>query len=93
MYYFYIIYSEKLNHFYYGHSNDLSGRLRRHNTNHKGWTGKTNDWVIVYTEPFKTKSKAYARERQVKAWKNRKRVEELIKKNHDYGSVGSEHPD
>jgi glycosyltransferase involved in cell wall biosynthesis len=47
---------------------------------HKGFTGKWNDWVIVYYyEVFETKNKAYQREREIKSWKSRKKVEELIK--------------
>ncbi len=69
-----------------GYSQNPEDRLRKHNTNHKGFTGKTNDWEIVYSEKYSSKSEAYARERQVKAWKNRKRLVELIAK-------CSEHPD
>jgi putative endonuclease len=58
----------------------MEERLRKHNTNHKGFTGKTNDWIIVYTEGFSTKDQAYACEREVKKWKSRKRIEDLIKR-------------
>ena len=86
VYSFYIIYSKSIDNYYIGHTNDLNGRLRRHNSNHNGFTGKANDWEIVYSEEYSCKSDAYARERQVKAWKNRKRILDLIAK-------GSEHPD
>ncbi|MCD4664887.1 MAG: GIY-YIG nuclease family protein [Bacteroidales bacterium] len=66
--------------YYIGHSSDIVDRVRKHNTNHKGFTGQTNDWTAVYFEEYTTKSKAYARERQVKKWKNRKRLEQLIAK-------------
>ena len=85
-YYFYILFSSSIDKFYIGHTNDLFERLRKHNSNHKGFTGKCNDWKIVYSEKFNTKSEAYARERQIKNWKNRQRIEQLILKN-------SEHPD
>lgn len=85
-YYFYIIFSEELDKFYYGHTNEFDNRVRKHNTNHKGFTGKANDWALVYYEIFETKSEAYARERQVKGWKNTERIKQLIRK-------GSEHPD
>ena len=80
MYHFYILFSEKRNKYYYGSTKETVGRLKRHNTNHKGFTGKSNDWEIVYFEEYPTKSEAYARERQVKKWKNRKAVEQLIQK-------------
>ena len=79
MYHIYILYSNKLDKYYIGHTSDIVGRLRRHNSNHKGWTGKANDWEVVYSEDYQTKSEAYSRERQLKAWKSRKRIEALIK--------------
>jgi len=36
MYYFYILYSPTLDNYYLGHTSDINGRLRRHNSNHKG---------------------------------------------------------
>ncbi len=74
MYFFYILYSTSIDKYYVGHTSDLPERLRKHNTNHKGFTGKTSDWKIVYSEQFATKSEAFAREREVKAWKSRKRI-------------------
>ncbi len=78
IYYFYILYSQKIDKYYIGHTANLEGRLRRHLSNHKGFTGKTPDWKIVYTENFKTKKEAYLRERQIKSWKNRKLIEKII---------------
>jgi putative endonuclease len=48
--------------------------LRKHNSNHKGFTGNINDWKVVYSEQYSSKSEAFAREREVKAWKSRKRI-------------------
>jgi len=78
VYYFYTIYSQSLNKYYIGHTNNLEGRISRHNTNHTGFTGKVNDWTIVYSEEYPTKSEAYSREMKVKNWKSRKKIEELI---------------
>ncbi|MCB0632188.1 MAG: GIY-YIG nuclease family protein [Lewinella sp.] len=78
MYYFYILYSEILDRFYIGHCANLQDRLDRHLSNHKGFTAKAKDWCIVYTEEFPDKSLAYARERQVKAWKSRGAIQKLI---------------
>ncbi|MFO8234299.1 MAG: GIY-YIG nuclease family protein [Bacteroidales bacterium] len=69
MYYFYILYSTELDKYYIGHTGELEERIRRHNTNHKGFTGKSNDWHIVYWEEYDHKTDAYKRERKVKAWK------------------------
>jgi putative endonuclease len=78
MFYFYILYSESLDRFYIGHCSDLQERLDRHLTNHKGFTAKAKDWIIVYTEEFADKTLAYARERQVKAWKSRAAIQQLV---------------
>ena len=81
----YILYSQFNNKYYIGYSaDDLEERLRRHNSNHKGYTGQAADWKIVHKEFFHSKSEALAREREIKAWKSRKMIENLI---------GSKHPD
>ena len=81
MYYFYILYSPQSDRYYVGHTSDLEGRIKKHNTNHKGFTGHYHDWQLVYSEQFASKALAYAREREVKSWKSRIKIERLIKKN------------
>jgi putative endonuclease len=55
----YILYSANANKFYVGYTGDeLSSRLQKHNSNHKGFTGKYTDWVLVYSEAFETKAEA-----------------------------------
>jgi putative endonuclease len=78
VFYFYILYSASMDKYYIGHTSELQERLRKHNTNHKGFTGKVNDWKIVYTEEFQSKTEAYQRERQIKGWKSRQKIEILI---------------
>ena len=59
----YIIYSAQLDKFYIGFTSDeISIRLKKHNANHKGFTGKNADWIVKYTEEFTTKSEAMKRE-------------------------------
>jgi putative endonuclease len=79
-YHFYILSSKILQKNYIGHTGEiLEERLRKHNSNHKGFTSRANDWEVVYFEPFGTKSLAYRRELEVKSWKSKARVEALIK--------------
>ncbi len=88
MFYLYILYSAKKDAYYVGHTGDvLAERLRKHNSDHKGYTGSVDDWIIVYTEQYLSKAEAYRREREIKSWKNRKRIEALIKEKN------LEHPD
>ncbi|WP_353842940.1 GIY-YIG nuclease family protein, partial [Algoriphagus sp.] len=77
--YFYILYSTKLDKFYVGHTcEDLGERVRKHLTNHQGFTSKAKDWELVYFEEYNDKKEAFSRERQVKSWKSKKRIKELI---------------
>jgi putative endonuclease len=81
MFTFYILYSDMLDKFYIGHTGDiLDNRLAKHNTNHKGFTGAKGDWVVAYKEEYESKTLAYARERTVKSWKSRIRIQQLINK-------------
>jgi len=79
MNYFYILFSKTLNQYYIGHTSErLDERLRKHLSNHSGFTGKAKDWIVIYFEEFEIKSLAYRRELEVKKWKSRLRVEKLI---------------
>jgi putative endonuclease len=82
-FYCYILYSPKREAYYIGHTgDDFLERLRKHNSNHKGFTGKTGDWIIDYHEAFDCKELAYKREREIKSWKSRKRIEQFIGSEH-----------
>jgi putative endonuclease len=74
----YIIYSKTLDKFYIGFTSDMVSRLQRHNQKGKGFTGNENDWQLVYKEEFSSKTEAYSREREIKSWKSRKKIIELI---------------
>jgi putative endonuclease len=78
--FFYILFSATKDKFYIGHTCEpIEERLRKHNSNHRGFTGRNADWRVVYSERFTQKSDAHQRERLVK-WKSRKRMEDLIGK-------------
>jgi len=79
MYQVYILFSQIKNRFYVGFTSDcLSERIRRHNSNHAGFTGKTGDWKLVYSETHDSKETAMKREKEIKMWKSRKMIEKLI---------------
>ena len=77
-FYVYILYSASRDKFYVGYTSDLIERLKKHNSKHKGFTGSETDWKIIYTETFDTKAEAIKRERQIKSWKSRIKMEKLI---------------
>ncbi len=78
MFHLYILYSESLERFYVGHSNDLEARVKRHNRAGNKYTSKGQPWKLVYSEEFSSKELAYARERQIKKWKSSKMILKLI---------------
>jgi len=79
MFHVYILYSAIKDRYYVGFTSDiLSERIRRHNSNHAGFTGKTGDWILVYSEKFNNKDYAMKREMEIKAWKSRKLIQKLI---------------
>jgi putative endonuclease len=78
MYFVYILYSLTRDKYYVGSCENVQERLKKHNTNHSGFTGKTGDWIVKWTEEHITKSEAMKREKQIKSWKSRKIIEKLI---------------
>ena len=86
MYTVYILYSEKLDKYYIGFSSDVTDRVIKHNRSNKGFTSTGKPWIMVFSEVFSEKKVAMQREKQLKSWKNRTRLETLIKS-------GSQHPD
>jgi len=66
--------------FYIGSTGDIEDRLRRHNGGRSKATRSGKPWKLMYTESFETRGEAVAREKQLKRWKSRVRLEELIKK-------------
>ena len=84
MFFMYIIKSEE-GRFYIGSSDDVEKRLTQHNTKQfKGWTSRYNNWLIVHTETFSTRTDALIREKQIKKMKGGVQFKELIS-----GSLGS----
>ena len=75
----YILYSQNINKYYIGFTGDqVEVRLQKHLSEHRGFTGKQKDWQIVYSEYFQEKSEAMKREKEIKNWKSRIKIEKLI---------------
>ena len=77
----YILYSISLDLYYIGSSANPEERLKKHLSNHRGFTSKAKDWFICYLEAFEEKTGALKREKQLKRWKNREMIQRLITKN------------
>jgi putative endonuclease len=66
MFYTYILFSEKLNRYYIGQSHDVESRLSEHNSGKGIYTGKTQDWVLVFSQQFDTRAEAMHFETKIK---------------------------
>jgi putative endonuclease len=79
MSYSYILYSKQLDKYYIGSTRDLpEDRLRKHLSDHKGFTSKAKDWVIVFLEFHQDYSLSHKRELQIKSWKSKRMIETLV---------------
>jgi putative endonuclease len=65
--------------YYVGHTDDLDQRLDFHNTGQSHYTARKGPWKLVYSEAFDSRSLAMKRESEIKRWKSRVRIEDLIK--------------
>ena len=75
----YLLFSELKNKYYVGFTSDIEGRIKRHNQKSNGFNGAVNDWQFIYTENYSSKEKALEREKKIKSWKSKIKIEELIK--------------
>ncbi len=80
MYIVYILYSQSLDRFYVGFTNDLTRRLAEHNRIKGKYTDSGIPWEIVYSEKFTSKSEAMIREQFIKSKKSHSFIQELTGK-------------
>ena len=78
MYHTYILFSEFADKYYIGQTSNIQERLQKHNSKNKGFTNQADDWVIVYRKSFDTRAEALSHEKQIKKWKSRKMIRNLI---------------
>jgi putative endonuclease len=81
MYYVYALYSEKFDKIYIGYSSDVNRRLASHNQkNNTHWTSHFQPWIIIYSEKYESKVLAMKREKQLKSFRGRQFIRDLILK-------------
>ena len=81
MYWMYILYSQRLDKYYIGQTDDLEDRVDRHNAGRSGYTKPGRPWELAYTEQFKTRSEAVKREMFLKSpagWLQLKKIKKQI---------------
>jgi len=79
MFYFYILYSETVDEYYKGITENPELRLWQHNNNQGRHTSNRGPWNLVYLKEFELKRHALIEEKRVKKL-NRRSIELLIKK-------------
>jgi len=95
-YYVYILASKRNGTLYTGVTNDLQKRGLQHKNNTiEGFTKKHNVHMLVYFEKHNSITAAIAREKRIKSWKRRWKLELIEKHNPDwndlfYGTVSAE---
>ena len=80
MFQMYILLSEKTGKFYIGSTGNLEDRLSRHSSGRSKATFSGQPWKLIWTEVFETRSAAYKREMEIKAWKSHDRIVQLVKR-------------
>ena len=74
----YIIQSKATSRFYIGVADNPYARLAEHNRGQTISTRNRGPWKLVWSERHANRAGALAREREIKAWKSRARIEALI---------------
>ena len=69
---------------YIGHTSDLNNRLKRHNgilkNKSKSFTSRNKGiWSLIHKEEFTTRQEAVIREKQLKSYRGRKFIKNIIR--------------
>jgi putative endonuclease len=79
-YYVYILYSERIDKYYVGKTENLESHLSFHNSERNGiWTKRGQPWEMVKFISFESSTLSSKAERFIKRQKSRKLLEEIIK--------------
>jgi len=81
MSFLYILQSQTTTRYYIGVSDSVDRRFIEHNHGQTPSTRGRGPWILVYSESYSTRSGALARERQLKAWKSHKAIQQLFEEN------------
>ena len=77
MFYCYVLRSQKTGRRYVGSCENLTARIRRHNSGESKATKHALPWVLVRSESFASRSEAAQRERYYKTGKGREELDKL----------------
>jgi len=77
-YYVYILYSVTHDRYYIGQTNHINNRITRHNNGYVKYTKSFRPWKLVHLETYPDRVSAMSRESQLKSWKFKLKIAELI---------------
>ena len=78
-YFVYILYSESIDKYYIGKTENLENRLNYHNSSsNKIWTKRGKKWKLIKSIEFKNSTLASKAERFIKKQKSRKFIQKII---------------
>ena len=85
MFFVYTIYNRARKKIYIGQTVNLEIRLKRHNgillNNKKSFTAKNSgNWELIYKEEFGSRKEAEKREKELKSFRGREFIKNIIKK-------------
>ena len=78
MYIVYILYSNSIDKYYIGYTNDFERRILEHNRKKGKYTDGGIPWCLVHKESYEQKLEAMNREKQIKQQKSRKYILSLL---------------
>jgi len=78
MHYLYILYSEKIDQYYSGHSHDVEKRFEKHNSGNSRATHRGVPWELKRVIEFPTKRQAIQAENWIKRMKSRRVIEKIV---------------
>ncbi|OGK64390.1 hypothetical protein A2313_00705 [Candidatus Roizmanbacteria bacterium RIFOXYB2_FULL_41_10] len=78
MYYTYVLISLKNSSYYIGCTNNLKRRVSEHNAGLSKYTRIYSPWLLKYSEEYNTLKEARKREKEIKSWKKRAKIERLF---------------
>ena len=76
----YVLYSKNYNKIYICFTSNLIVRFLSHNKLGKGFTAKYRPWEVVYLEVFLTKNAAMQREKELKSFRGREFIRNVVLK-------------
>jgi putative endonuclease len=80
IYYVYILKSLIFDKTYIGFTDNISRRIKEHNSGKSRYTNIYKPWRIVYTEKYETRIEERKREKYLKSAAGRKLLKEILKK-------------